>query len=61
MRRRLLLGTLALGTIVGYASMFVGHRHFHSAHSGWQERVADACVQAAKRQEGTVRSGSSEP
>jgi len=48
MKRRLLLGVLALGSVLGYSSALCSWhhgRHAHRAH--WEQRVADVCVRAA--------------
>lgn len=52
LKRRIIMGLLALGTIGGFAGGFasMGCRA-HARREAWERHVADVCVGAAKRQE----------
>jgi hypothetical protein len=58
MGRPVLLVLLALGSVAGFGSAFVGWRYHHEYGGGgpWYERrmdaVAEACVRAAERVNG---------
>ena len=55
MKRKILIGLLALGTVGGYASGFACARHrAHERHDSFERHVADLCVSAAKRAEATT-------
>jgi hypothetical protein len=54
MRRRILIGLLALGALGGFAAGFArlcAHRHggWHGRHEAFERRVADVCAEAALR------------
>ncbi|HEY3236960.1 MAG TPA: hypothetical protein VGJ84_19735 [Polyangiaceae bacterium] len=55
MRRRVWIGLLALGTVVGYGLGFASLRHHHAygwdrGHWGrYDDGVAEACARAAER------------
>lgn len=60
MKRKILIGVLALGTVVGYGSAIArmrgGHGGYGYGHGGWHDRraaferrVADICTDAALR------------
>ena len=54
MRRRLLLGVLALGSVLGYASALCHPGGWGRRHSGdWQRQMAAACVDAVLAQQAT--------
>jgi hypothetical protein len=50
MKHKLLLVLLGLGTIAGYTNAVLQHHHWRAHRAAWKERVADVCVQAARRQ-----------
>ena len=59
MRRGLLIGLLAAGTVLGFGFAFSRHCAYHHGYGGWQghrhgpqaleDRAADACVRATER------------
>ena len=52
MKRKLLIGLFAFGTVAGYGSAFTcfKHRHAHRrAH--FEQHIAQVCVEAARRAE----------
>ena len=50
MKRKILIGLLALGTVGGYASGFACAKHRAQDRRGaFEQHVADLCVSAAKR------------
>lgn len=51
-KRKIIMGLLALGTIGGFASGFASMRcHGKYRREAFQDRVAETCVRAAKRVE----------
>lgn len=60
LKRRIIMGLLALGTIGGFAAGFasMGCRA-HSRREAWERHVADVCVGAAKRHEAEQEDGDS--
>lgn len=50
MRRKLLIGLLALGTVGGFASGFASLRHCREARrQSFEQHVAQVCVDAARK------------
>jgi len=48
-RRKILIGVLALGTVAGYAMGFHSLKHrCGSHHDAWEKHVAEVCVGAAQ-------------
>ncbi len=55
MKRKIVMGLLALGTIGGFASGFAGMRcRAEHRRQAFEDRVAETCVRAAKRVEGSA-------
>ena len=51
-RRKILIGLLGLGTLVGYGSGIASMRHHCShRHSEFEKRVAHVCAEAAQHPE----------
>jgi len=49
MKRKLIMGLLALGTVGGFASGFASMRcHARNRHDAFERKVADVCVRAAR-------------
>jgi hypothetical protein len=52
MKRKIVMGLLALGTIGGFASGFASLRcHGQHRRQAFEDRVAETCVRAAQRVE----------
>jgi len=56
MRRGLLIGLLAIGTVLGFGFGFARHCAYHHGFAGWhrgphalEERAAEACVRATEK------------
>lgn len=58
LKRRIIMGLLALGTVGGFAAGFasMGCRA-HARREAWERHVADVCVGAAKRHEAKQADG----
>jgi hypothetical protein len=56
MKRKIVIGLLALGTVAGFGigiARLAGCRHHHGyGRHGFEQRVADICAQAALRASG---------
>lgn len=53
MKRKIIMGLLALGTIGGFASGFASMRcRAEHRRQAFEDRVAETCVRAAQRVEG---------
>lgn len=49
MKRKVIMGLLALGTVGGFASGFASMRcHARDRHESFERHVADVCVRAAR-------------
>lgn len=58
MKRKIVMGLLVLGTIAGFGSGFARMCHGrHRGHEQFMDRVADECVQAARRADRQDREG----
>jgi hypothetical protein len=58
MKRKILIGLLALGTVGGYASGFASMRcKARHGRAAFEERVAETCVRAAKKVERDEQAG----
>jgi hypothetical protein len=57
MKRKVIMGLLALGTVGGFASGFASMKcHARNRHDAFERKVADICVRAARDVDGeTVR------
>ncbi|MBL8740729.1 MAG: hypothetical protein JNK04_06540 [Myxococcales bacterium] len=58
MKRKVIMGLLALGTVGGFASGFASMRcHARNRHDAFERKVADICVRAARDADAEARSG----
>lgn len=49
MKRKVIMGLLALGTVGGFASGFASMKcHARNRHEAFERKVADVCVRAAR-------------
>ena len=59
MKRKVIMGLLALGTLGGFASGFASMKcHARNRHEAFERKVADVCVRAAREADAeTARAG----
>jgi hypothetical protein len=61
MMRRVIMGLLVLGTVVGFGAGFARRHMGHRGHEQLMDRVADECVDAARRADRRDREGRRPP